>query len=69
MNTTDPIADLLTRIRNAKKARHPVVTIPASKVKIAIIHLLKKEGFESYVQSHTTILFKTFLQFGGFIIL
>jgi small subunit ribosomal protein S8 len=45
MNTTDPIADLLTRIRNAKKARHPVVTIPASKVKIAIIHLLKKEGF------------------------
>lgn len=45
MNTTDPIADLLTRIRNAQQARHSVVSIPASKVKVAIVHLLKKEGF------------------------
>lgn len=45
MNTTDPIADLLTRIRNAQLARHSVVSIPASKVKVAIVHLLKKEGF------------------------
>ena len=35
MITTDPIADLLTRIRNGQKAGHDVVTIPASKMKIA----------------------------------
>jgi small subunit ribosomal protein S8 len=45
MNVIDPIADLLTRIRNAQSARHEVVTIPASKMKIAIVHLLKEEGF------------------------
>ena len=45
MNITDPIADLLTRIRNAQKAKHEVVVIPASRVKIAIVHLLKKEGY------------------------
>ncbi len=45
MITTDPIADLLTRIRNAQQARHEVVSIPASKMKIAITYLLKREGF------------------------
>jgi len=45
MITTDPVADLLTRIRNGQKAGHDVVTIPASKMKIAIVHLLKQEGF------------------------
>lgn len=45
MNTTDPIADLLTRIRNAQMAGHDIVTIPASRVKIAIVHLLKQEGY------------------------
>lgn len=45
MNVVDPIADLLTRIRNAQGARHEVVSIPASKMKIAIVHLLKEEGF------------------------
>lgn len=45
MNVTDPIADLLTRIRNAQKAGHEVITVPASKLKIAIVHLLKQEGF------------------------
>ena len=45
MNITDPIADLLTRIRNAQHAKHEVVSIPASKVKISIAHLLKREGF------------------------
>ena len=45
MNTTDPIADLLTRIRNAQLAGHDIVSIPASRVKIAIVHLLKQEGY------------------------
>lgn len=45
MNTTDPIADLLTRIRNAQSAGHDLVSVPASRVKIAIVHLLKKEGY------------------------
>lgn len=45
MNVTDPIADLLTRIRNAQKAGHEVVQVPASKMKIAITHLLAQEGF------------------------
>jgi small subunit ribosomal protein S8 len=45
VNVTDPISDLLTRIRNAQKAGHEVVEIPASKMKIAITHLLAQEGF------------------------
>lgn len=45
MNVNDPIADLLTRIRNAQKAGHEVVSVPASKMKIGITHLLKEEGY------------------------
>ncbi len=45
MNITDPIADLLTRIRNGQKAGLEVVSIPASKIKIAIAHILRDEGF------------------------
>lgn len=45
MNVNDPIADLLTRIRNAQHAGHEVVSIPASKMKIGITHLLKEEGY------------------------
>ena len=45
MNITDPIADLLTRIRNGQKAGFDVVVVPASKMKIALTHLLKQEGF------------------------
>ncbi len=46
---TDPIADYLTRIRNASKAGHPWVNIPASKMKKGITKILMKEGFiESY---------------------
>jgi len=45
MQCTDPIADLLTRIRNAQQASHDVVAIPASKMKIGIAHLLQQEGF------------------------
>lgn len=45
MNITDPIADLLTRIRNAQHAGLEVVNVPASKMKIGITHLLKEEGY------------------------
>lgn len=45
MNVTDPIADMLTRIRNASRARHTEVTIPASRTKLAIARILKDEGF------------------------
>jgi small subunit ribosomal protein S8 len=42
---TDPIADMLTRIRNAVTVRHDYVNIPASKMKVAIAKVLKDEGF------------------------
>lgn len=42
---TDPIADMLTRIRNAITARHETVSIPASRIKISIAKVLKEEGF------------------------
>jgi small subunit ribosomal protein S8 len=42
---SDPIADLLTRIRNASNAEHEKVDIPASKLKVRIAELLKEEGF------------------------
>jgi small subunit ribosomal protein S8 len=42
---TDPIADMLTRIRNANSAEHDTVVIPASKMKIEIARILKQEGY------------------------
>jgi len=45
MNMTDPIADMLTRIRNAIMARHTRVLIPASNMKVAIARILKEEGY------------------------
>lgn len=45
MSVTDPIADMLTRIRNAGMARHPQVAMPASKMREAIAKILKEEGF------------------------
>jgi len=45
MSVSDPIADMLTRIRNAATARHDSVQVPASKIKIAIAKVLKEEGF------------------------
>jgi small subunit ribosomal protein S8 len=45
MNMTDPIADMLTRIRNAALARHLRVAIPASNMKLAIARILKEEGY------------------------
>jgi small subunit ribosomal protein S8 len=45
MIVTDPIADMLTRIRNALMVRHDSVLVPASKIKLAIARILKEEGF------------------------
>ena len=45
MVMTDPIADMLTRIRNANSAYHEKVEMPASKVKAAVLEILKEEGF------------------------
>jgi small subunit ribosomal protein S8 len=45
MSMTDPIADLLTRIRNALGAEHPQLSVPRSKMKLAIVQILTEEGY------------------------
>ena len=45
MTMSDPIADMLTRIRNANTAKHDTVDVPASKTKIAIVNILVDEGY------------------------
>ena len=52
MNITDPIADMLTRIRNANSSKHKTVDIPASKLKLGIAEILTNEG---YVKSYEEI--------------
>ena len=51
MAMTDPIADMLTRIRNANSAYHEKVEIPASKMKAAVLDILKEEGFVKNYES------------------
>ena len=48
---TDPIADMLTRVRNAVQARHPKVDMPASRLKVEIARILKDEGFISHFKT------------------
>jgi small subunit ribosomal protein S8 len=51
MSMSDPIADLLSRIRNAQQAGHTSHVLPRSKLKLAIVRILKEEGFiEGYVE-------------------
>src|SRR3984885_11019359 len=45
MRLTDPVADMLTRVRNALQARHPKVDVPASRLKVEIARILKEEGY------------------------
>jgi len=52
MSMTDPIADLLTRLRNAAKAQHHDVTLPASKVKGEVARILKQEGYIEDYEVH-----------------
>ena len=47
MTMTDPVSDLLTRIRNASDARHDTVDVPSSKLKLEIARILKQEGYVS----------------------
>ncbi len=47
MSLQDPIADLLTRIRNAQRAHKPAVAVSASKIKVGILKVLKEEGYIS----------------------
>ena len=49
MVTTDPIADMLTRIRNANDAYHDKVDMPASKMKAAVLAILKDEEIDLYI--------------------
>jgi small subunit ribosomal protein S8 len=51
MSMTDPIADMLTRIRNAQTAHKPTVTLPASKQKLAVAKVLEREGYLDAVSS------------------
>ncbi len=52
MQITDPIADMLTRIRNANSAKHQTVDVPVSKMKTAIADILKNEG---YIKGYETV--------------
>ncbi len=55
MSMTDPVSDLLTRIRNANHSRHETVDVPASKMKLEIVRILKEEGYiENYVLNQDT---------------
>jgi small subunit ribosomal protein S8 len=63
---TDPIADLLTRIRNAVQAKHDSLVVPRSKIKLAILRILKEEGFlagYAEVEDDKNGLVKVFLRY------
>jgi small subunit ribosomal protein S8 len=66
MNISDPIADMLTRVRNASRARHTEVVVPASRTKREIARILKDEGFiadVSEAQDGPTIVLKLTLKY------
>ncbi|MBP1153569.1 MULTISPECIES: 30S ribosomal protein S8 [unclassified Paenibacillus] len=68
MVMSDPIADMLTRIRNANVVRHETVEIPASKVKREIAEILKKEGFirdAEYIEDSKQGIIRVFLKYGA----
>ncbi|MCX6998996.1 MAG: 30S ribosomal protein S8 [Candidatus Sumerlaeota bacterium] len=68
MSVSDPIGDMLTRIRNANKMCMDYVDIPASKMKIAIARILKEEGFIKYykvTRNNTQGTIRVFLKFGS----
>ncbi len=67
MTHTDPIADMLTRIRNANMVRMDHVDIPASKMKVALARILKEEGFIKYyktMKSHKKGMIRVFMKYG-----
>lgn len=67
MSMSDPIADMLTRIRNANMVRHEKVEVPASKIKKDIAEILKREGFirdAEYMEDSKQGLIRIFLKYG-----
>jgi small subunit ribosomal protein S8 len=67
MVMSDPIADMLTRIRNANVVRHETVEIPASTIKREIAEILKKEGFirdAEYIEDNKQGIIRLFLKYG-----
>ncbi len=67
MSMTDPIADMLTRIRNANNAFHEKVDIPASKLKIEVAKILKNEGYiknYKYIEDRKQGLIRVYLKYG-----
>jgi small subunit ribosomal protein S8 len=67
MTMTDPIADMLTRIRNANMVRHEKLELPASNVKKEIADILKREGFVrdfEYVEDNQQGVLRIFLKYG-----
>jgi len=67
MVMSDPIADMLTRIRNANLVRHESVELPASKVKKQIAEILKREGFirdAEYIDDNKQGIIRIFLKYG-----
>lgn len=67
MAMTDPIADFLTRIRNANMVRHNSVDIPASKIKRNMAEILKREGFVSrveYIEDDNQGVIRVYLKYG-----
>ena len=68
MVMTDPIADMLTRIRNANMVRHEKLEIPASKMKKEIAEILKREGFVrdvEFIEDNKQGIIRIFLKYGG----
>ena len=64
MVMTDPIADLLTRIRNANKAKHESCEVPASKIKVDILTVIKEEGYiKDFVVNEETKSIKVTLKY------
>jgi len=67
MTMTDPIADMLTRIRNANMVRHEKLEVPASNVKKEIAEILKREGFirdVEYIEDNKQGIIRIFLKYG-----
>ncbi|HEY8529627.1 MAG TPA: 30S ribosomal protein S8 [Paenibacillaceae bacterium] len=67
MAMSDPIADMLTRIRNANLVRHETVEVPASKIKRQIAEILKREGFirdAEYIEDNKQGIIRIFLKYG-----
>ncbi len=66
MVMTDPIADMLTRIRNASQMRHEVVELPASRIKLQILELLKHEGYVNdveYIEDNKQGILRVYLKY------